>query len=99
MILYVQIDESTNQVIGYSSTKMHDNDVKVDGDKVDSKFLSVPIFFNYIDGKLEYDEDRHNLYLQKKANRLTDEQRLGQKCSDLEIQLLMVQQMMSLSIH
>lgn len=92
MILYVQIDETTNQVIGYSSNKMHDEDVKIDTNDVEDRFLSAPVFYNYVNGELVYDEERYDLYIKRKQEYLTTEQKLGQKCSDLEIQLLMLQQ-------
>lgn len=92
-MIYVQIEQETGQVIGYSSAKMHENDILVDVKNLEDRFLNMPIFYNYIDGSLIFDEERYNLYKIRKQNRLTDQQRLGQKFSDLEIQLLMLQQM------
>ena len=93
-MLYVQFEQDSGQVIGYSSNKMHENDIIVNVDDLEERFFTMPIFYNLINGEVIFDEERYNLYKIRKENNLTDQQRLGQKCSDLEIQMLMLQQML-----
>lgn len=97
MILYVQINKNTNQVTGYSSTKMQEDDLVIDSKKLNDKFLSMPIFFNYIQEQemLIFDDNRYKEYMDKKQEvELTNEQKLGQKISDLEIQIMMLQKLL-----
>lgn len=97
MILYIQINKNTSQVTGYSSTRMHEDDLIVDSNKLNDKFLNMPIFFNYIQEKemLIFDDNRYKEYMDKKQEvELTNEQKLGQKISDLEIQIMMLQKLL-----
>ena len=92
-MIYIQINSETKEIIGYSSSQMNLNDIGVDTTKLEERFFNIPFFYNYVDGEIIFDEERYNHYKIKKANRLTNEQKLGQKCSDLEIQMMMLQQL------
>lgn len=94
-MLYIQIENVTNQIIGYSSTRMSEEDIKVDIKSLDERFFNIPMFYNFVEGKVVFDAERFNLYKVRKANRLSDEQRLGQQMSSMEIQMMMLQQMIS----
>lgn len=95
MLLYIQINNDTKEVIGYSTSKMHDEDIIVDSNNVENRFMNMPMFYNYKNKKIVFDEERYNNFLnKKKKNILTNEQKLGQQISDLEIQLMMLQQLL-----
>ena len=93
-MLYIQIEEVTKQITGYSSTRMSKEDIKVDIKNLDERFFNMPMFYNFVDGQIVFDAERFNLYKVRKANRLSDEQRLGQQMSNIEIQMMMLQQML-----
>ncbi|WP_338609520.1 hypothetical protein QJR52_06895 [Clostridium baratii] len=71
MIYYVQIDTTTNNVLGYSSNKMHENDIEIEEEKLEERFLNAPFFykFNNFTKKFEYSENLFNEYKIKKNNR------------------------------
>ncbi len=92
-MIFLQINKETKEVVGYSSIQMNANDIEIELKGIDERFFKMPFFFNYIDDELVFDEERYNQYKIRKQNHLTNEQKLGQKCSDLEIQLMMLQQM------
>ncbi len=95
MLLYIQINNDTKEVIGYSTSKMHDEDIIVDSNNVENRFMNMPMFYNYKNKKIVFDEERYNIFLnKKKKNILTNEQKLGQQISDLEIQIMMLQQLL-----
>lgn len=95
MLLYIQINNDTKEVIGYSTSKMHDEDIIVDSNNVENRFMNMPMFYNYKNKKIVFDEERYNNFLnKKKKNILTNEQKLGQQISDLEIQIMMLQQLL-----
>lgn len=95
MLLYIQINNDTKEVIGYSTSKMHDEDIIVDSNNVENRFMNMPMFYNYKNKKIVFDEERYNNFLnKKKRNILTNEQKLGQQISDLEIQIMMLQQLL-----
>lgn len=95
MLLYIQINNDTKEVIGYSTSKMHDEDIIVDSNNVENRFMDMPMFYNYKNKKIVFDEERYNNFLnKKKKNILTNEQKLGQQISDLEIQIMMLQQLL-----
>lgn len=95
MLLYIQINNDTKEVIGYSTSKMHDEDIIVDSNNVENRFMNMPMFYSYKNKKIVFDEERYNNFLnKKKRNILTNEQKLGQQISDLEIQIMMLQQLL-----
>ena len=95
MLLYIQINNDTKEVIGYSTSKMHDEDIIVDSNNVENRFMNMPMFYSYKNKKIVFDEERYNNFLnKKKKNILTNEQKLGQQISDLEIQIMMLQQLL-----
>lgn len=94
-MLYIQINETNKQVIGYSSSQITENDIIVDEGKLSEDFLSMPIFYNYIDDKFVYDKKRYNDFMLTQENQLTNEQKLGQQISNLEIQVLMLQKILN----
>lgn len=71
MTYYVQIEEVTNKVIGYSSNKMHENDIEIEEETLEERFFNVPFFykFNAFTKKFEYSEDLFNEYKKIKNNR------------------------------
>ena len=99
MTYFVQIDMLTNKVTGYSSNRVAEEDVEVMEEALSERFLSLPHFHTYDKEAniFTFNEAEFNSYKTEKANRLTTDQMLGQKCSDLEIQLMMMQQMMQMS--
>ena len=65
MQYYIQIEEGTNNVTGYSSTKMKDTDIFIeDVNELDNRFLSAPFHFKYdTDTKnFIYVDDIRNIY-------------------------------------
>ena len=95
MLLYIQINNDTKEVIGYATSKMHDEDIIVDSNNVENRFMNMPMFYSYKNKKIVFDEERYNNFLnKKKKNILTNEQKLGQQISDLEIQIMMLQQLL-----
>lgn len=96
MIYFIQIDGKTKFVKGYSSSKIDDSDLEISGETLNERFFNLPMFHIYdeVSNTFSFDEGAFNKYKKEKENRLTNEQLLGQKCSDLEIQIMMMQQMM-----
>lgn len=95
MLLYIQINNDTKEVIGYSTSKMHDEDIIIDSNDLEDRFMNMPMFYSYKNKKIVFDEERYNNFLnKKKKNILTNEQKLGQQISDLEIQIMMLQQLL-----
>lgn len=68
MIYYVQIEKDTNKVVGYSSSKMYDEDLEFEDELLDERFKGSPFFYIYnVEKKtLDYSEDLYNEYLKKK---------------------------------
>lgn len=95
MIYYIQLDKN-KRVKGYSSSKSSIEDLEFEEESLTEHFLTAPFFYVYSEEtkKLIYDEAYHKKQKEKKKNRLTNEQKLGQKCSDLEIQMMMLQQLL-----
>ena len=92
-MVYIQISND-GYVIGYSSNKMHETDLELEKDSLEERFFNLPMFYKIVEENLVFDEEKLENYKKEKENRLTNEQILGQKCSDLEIQMLMIQQLM-----
>lgn len=78
MNYYVQIEELTNNVIGYSSSKINENDIEILPNEVEEKFLNTPIFFKYNNStkKFEFSEELKNKILKKKQSILSDSQKI-----------------------
>ena len=94
-MIYIQVGED-NYVEGYSSNRMYESDLLIAIEELEERFFNSPIFYKVTEDQLIFDEDKLRDYKMKKKNRLTNEQKLGQKCSDLEIQLMMMQQLLAL---
>ncbi|GAA0071792.1 hypothetical protein UT300003_33170 [Clostridium sardiniense] len=94
MIYYIQIDEN-KKVTGYSSSRNSEVDLEFNLEDLTEEFLNMPWFFVYEEStnQLIYKEEIQKEEQEKREKRLTNEQKLGQKCSDLEIQLMMMQQL------
>ncbi len=94
---YVQIN-ADNVVIGYSSTQTPEatNEIEVEADKLTEQFMNMPFFYRYDEtvNDFIFDDSLRSAEAERRHNRLTKEQQLGQHISDLEIQLMMVQMMM-----
>lgn len=78
MVLYVQLEEDTNNVIGYSSNKVNDTDIEIVETEVEERFLNTPIFFRYNEGieKFEFSEELKNKYIKEKEERISDSERI-----------------------
>lgn len=78
MNYYVQIEEVTNNVIGYSSSKINENDIEILPNEVEEKFLNTPIFFKYNNStkKFEFSEELKSKLLKKKQSTLSDSQKI-----------------------
>lgn len=78
MNYYVQIEELTNNVIGYSSSKINENDIEILPNEVEEIFLNTPIFFKYNNStkKFEFSEELKNKILKKKQSILSDSQKI-----------------------
>lgn len=69
-MIYIQINKD-NYVIGYSSSKIFENDIEVKAEDLEKRFFDSPFFYVYkeISEKIEYSEDLYNAYLAKKNNK------------------------------
>lgn len=87
MIYYVQIEATTNNVLGYSSNKMHETDIEIEVEKLEERFLNVPFFYklNEVTKEFEFRENLFNEYKEKKNNINTPEDVLLKQLADLKI--------------
>lgn len=78
MILYVQLEETTNNVTGYSSNKINNTDIEIIENEVEESFLNTPIFFRYNEGieRFEFSEELKNKYIKERQDRLSDSQKI-----------------------
>lgn len=93
---YIQVN-AEGLVLGYSSSKTPNGDeIEVDKDSLSEEFLNLPFFHRYKEDTNEFilDEALRQAKIDEKNNRLSNDQRLGQQVSNLEIQIMMMQQMM-----
>lgn len=95
---FIQINSETKVVIGYSSSKMNDSDIEMEEQELTEKFLTLPLFHRYDEAtnSFIFDEVIKQKILEARNNVLSNEQKLGQQVSSLEIQMLMMQQMMQM---
>lgn len=95
--LYIQLDKA-GVVLGYSSSSMGGaSEVIKESSNLTEKFLAMPFYHRY-DPKADsfvFMEELRQEFIRLESEHLTSEQKLGQKLSDLEIQVLMMQQMMA----
>lgn len=87
MTYYIQIEATTNNVLGYSSNKMNDTDIEMEEEKLEERFLMCPIFykFNASIKEFEFSEDLLNEYKEKKNNIKKPEDVLLKQLADLKI--------------
>lgn len=87
MIYYVQIEEVTNNVLGYSSNRMNDTDIEIEEEKLEERFLMCPFFYKFNDStkEFEFSEDLLNDYKEKKNNIKKPEDVLLKQLADLKI--------------
>lgn len=78
MVLYVQLEEVTNNVIGYSSNKVNNTDIEIVETEVEERFLNTPIFFRYNEEieKFEFSEELKNKYIKERQNTLSDSEKI-----------------------
>lgn len=78
MIFYVQLDKVTNIVLGYSSSKINENDIEIEEKDLEERFLNSPIFYVYIEdeSRFEFREELREKYIKEKESRLTDKQKI-----------------------
>ena len=91
--IYIQIDKETNNVTGYSFSYTDENDIKIDIEKIDQKFLNVPLFYKYDDKtnsvvfnktlKEEVEQDHND-------KPLTDIEVIAQSLSQSQIEIMML---------
>lgn len=96
---YIQVN-AEGVVLGYSSSKTPNVDeIEMEKDKLSEDFISLPFFHRYDSSTNTFtlDEALRQAKIKEKNNRLTNDQRLGQKLSDIEIQMFMMQQIMQQS--
>lgn len=88
MIFYVQLEEVTNIVLGYSSNKINENDIEIDEKDLEERFLNSPIFYVYVEDELrfEFREELRDKYIKEKESRLTDKDKID-KIDNLTKQL------------
>lgn len=96
MTYFIQINKETKVVIGYSSSKMNDSDIEMKEQELTEKFFNLPLFHRYDEksNSFIFDEVVKQEILNSRKKVLSNEQKLGQQVSSLEIQLMMLQQMM-----
>lgn len=99
-ILYVQLEESTDIVVGYSSTKIHDNDIEIIESEMEEQFLSIPIFYRYDrnNNSFVFDQEIKNKIIEDKKNRLTDTEKiehLARQLADQKLKSMQNDAMMS----
>lgn len=94
LILFIQIEEETNKVVGYSSSKMHDTDIEVKESELEENFLAIPIFYKYDKetGKFVYSEECKQEVMNKKEESLSDIEKLAQNQSQTELELMLLKQ-------
>lgn len=78
MIFYVQLEEVTNIVLGYSSNKINENDIEIDEKDLEERFLNSPIFYVYVENesRFEFREELRDKYIKEKESRLTDKDKI-----------------------
>lgn len=66
-MIYIQINKD-NYVVGYSSSKVFDNDIEVKAEDLEERFFNSPFFYVYkeISEKIEYNEALYQDYLNKR---------------------------------
>lgn len=92
MIYYVQKDKE-NKIIGYSSSKMHEDDIKIDDNNIDKAFLNMPLCYRYnpLNNKIEKDEGLEQEIKEKRLKRISPEIKARQEASSLMIEIARMQ--------
>lgn len=81
MIYYVQTDETTNNITGYSSTKTNESDIEISELDINSKFFNTPFLYklNKFTKKIEFSEELLNEYKKRKDNKLKNSKDISLK--------------------
>lgn len=90
-LYYVLVNKETNRVEGYSSSSNPNGlFLEVEVGFLEDDLKNHPFSYIYKNSKFILDEKFKNEAIKKRASFLTDIQKLGQKNSDLEIELICI---------